>query len=686
MDDQTKNRNKFERDPDFEVQETPDYLEQTPPPKSKASNPAEPERTSSPVFPEPPKQTEENPPPTKSATGDPETLAIQRPIESLFSKDQGHSSTAQEEIGLPSKKWSKKQEKKMKKKNQFQKYQPAQQNFPSAKPAQPDYSKAPDKQSEYSKYESPKPTPGRTESSAVATIPPPPLVREETPAKPTVDAHTPSLAPFKTTTPTAPSHPLPPSKGIAYVDSQNRVKFTGGYKIYPGDILKVGNQDYMVKEAKKNYTPYYIAGAATLLFLILIFTALLPSKAVNSGNITGIVVEQSSRALVPGVDVTIRELGLKVQSNALGFFNFQMVPQGTYTIQASVPGYDVVADQATVTRKKTSNLALVMSPVVALRQAEPYQSAPRQYSQASTDFESGESSSGAISLKVSPSDATVWVDNQKSKGSVTFRNLKPGSHTVKASRTGYDDWEKSVTVKPGQTSSVKINLERISTASSTTVPRTLDEYVSAAKSAYESQDYAAAIKNYNQAAALTGNRGEVYLGRGLAYSRTGDRKAASNDFLTAAQTFTETERYGQAAEAYSYYLELNPSNEVVLYQRGKTYLMAGNYPAAAQDISQYVQNNPKALNAVIDLGRAYYYAGDYQNSVEAYKKAKKINSMDKRVHIGLAKAYMGLGDRKSCKSAYDKFRELASYMDRKTLQEQDSEWQKVLDFLQIKEE
>jgi cytochrome c-type biogenesis protein CcmH/NrfG len=114
--------------------------------------------------------------------------------------------------------------------------------------------------------------------------------------------------------------------------------------------------------------------------------------------------------------------------------------------------------------------------------------------------------------------------------------------------------------------------------------------------------------------------------------------------------------------------------------------MAGNFSAAAGDLSQFVQHNPKNLNAVLDLGRAYYYAGDYQNSVEAYQKAKKINSMEKRVYVGLAKAHFGLGDRKACKSAYDKFRELASYMDRKTLQEQDSEWQKVLDFLQIKEE
>jgi tetratricopeptide (TPR) repeat protein len=683
MDNYNKDKNQADRDPDFEVQETPDYTEPKEP-GTRGLKLSQPEQSGSTAS------------GTNKLPDDPDTLAIQKPIESLFAKDHAPESVpAKEEIELPSKRWSKRQEKKMKNKAKYREFSPE----------KPSYSEKPG-------Y---KPQPPSQEPKVTATIPPPPLVSEQTPVKSTVPPREtaalqylqggafgseaqarreqsrttsvmPTVTPVKVHTVVTPPHPIPPSKGIAYVDNQNRIKITGGYKIYPGDVLKVGTQEFMLKDTKRNYTNYYIAGAVSLLLLILLISSLWSSKSSNSGNVTGIVVEQDGRALVPGASVSIKELGMKVLSNELGFFNFQMVPQGTYTIEAAVSGYNIVSDQTTITKKKTSNLALVLSPVVPL-QAQPDE---EQFTQTSapvqTQFEPSDNRPGAIAFKVSPGDALVWVDDQNGKANSTFRNLKPGTHTVKVSKAGYKDWEKQVQVKSGQTSTISASLDKLTSSNLGSAPRSLDDYLSVAKEAYGSQDYSTAVRYYNQAAQMSSTRGEVYLGRGLAWAKIGDNKAASNDFLSAAQVYTETERYAQAAEAYSYFLELNPNNDNIRYQRGKTYLAAGNFTAAAKDISGYLESNPKSFNAVIDLGSAYYYAGEYQNAVEAFSKAKKINSMDKRTFVGLTKAYMGLGDRKACKSNYDKFRELASYMDREKLKEQDPEWQKVLNFLQIKEE
>ena len=550
-----------------------------------------------------------------------------------------------------------------------------------------------------------RPEPPSPEPKTAAHIPPPPLVKEQTPVKSTVPPREtaalqylqggeqsrttpvmPTVTPVKVHTVVTPPHPLPPSKGIAYVDNQNRIKITGGYKIYPGDVLKVGSQEFMLKDTKRNYTNYYIAGAVLLLILILMISSLWSSKSSNSGNVTGIVVEQNSRALVPGASVSIKELGMKVLSNELGFFNFQMVPQGTYTIEAAVSGYNIVSDQTTITKKKTSNLALVLSPVVPLQIQPDKERITQAATPVPAQFEPSDTRPGAISLKVSPADASVWVDDQSGKANSSIRNLKPGAHIVKVSKAGYKDWEKQVYVKSGQTTTVTASLDRLPSGNLGSVPRSLDDYLSAAKEAYGSQDYSTAVRYYNQAAQMSSTRGEVYLGRGLAWAKIGDNKAASNDFLSAAQVYTETERYTQAAEAYSYFLELNPNNDNIRYQRGKTYLSAGNFTAAAKDISGYLENNPKSFNALIDLGNCWYQAGEYQKAVDAFSKAKKANSMDKRVYVGLAKAYLGLADRRACKSSYDKFRELASYVDREKLKEQDPEWQKVLTFLQIKEE
>jgi|GEM_PF-3937363 len=660
MDNYNKDKDQARRDPDFEVQETPDYTE-TKEPGTKSLKLSQPEPSGS----------------TSSGTNklpdDPDTLAIQKPIESLFAKDHAPESVpAREEIELPSKRWSKRQEKKMKNKDKYRGFSPEKSNYED----KPVY----------------RPEPPRQQQKSAATIPPPPLVKEETPVKSTPSSReipapvTPTVTPVKVHTVVTPPHPLPPSKGIAYLDSQSRIRITGGYKIYPGDVLKIGSQEFTVKETQKNYTNYYIAGAVSLLILILMISSLWSSKSSNSGNVTGIVVEQDSRALIPGASVSIRELGMKVLSNELGFFNFQMVPQGTYTVEAALSGYNLVSDQTTITKKKTSNLALVLSPVVPLPTQPDLQQSTKASAPVQTQFEPSDSRPGAISLKVSPGDALVWVDDQNGKPNSTFRNLKPGTHTVKASKAGYKDWEKQVNVRPGQTATVTASLEKLSSGNVGSAPRSLDDYLSAAKEAYTSQDYSTAVRYYNQAAQMSSTRGEVYLGRGLAWAKIGDNKAASNDFLSAAQVYTETEKYTQAAEAYSYFLELNPNNDKIRYQRGRTYLSAGNYSAAAKDISGYLESNPKSFNALIDLGSAYYSAGEYQNAVEAFSKAKKINSMDKRAYVGLTESYMGLGDRRACKSNYDKFRELASYMDREKLKEQDPEWQKVLNFLQIKEE
>jgi len=638
-------------DPDFEVQEAPDYSETEQPTKASSQ-------------PETEKPTTAAPPSLKE---DKETLAIEKPIQSLFSKEQPAQMTpVEEEIELPQRRWSKKQEKKMKKKAR-------QKQFSSESPVyRPDSSQA---------------------SAPVATqIPPPPLVKDQAHPKPGA-MHTESVSVTAQTSSqtkerpvSTPAHPIPPSKGIAYVDQQNRLKITGGYRIYPGDLLKVGEQEFLVKESKRNLNTYYLAGAVSALLIVLLLAAIWPSNRASSGNVTGIVIEQDSRALVPGASVRIKELGMKLLTNELGFFNFQMVPQGTYTLEAVVPGYTIVSDQTTVTKKKTSNLALLVSPVATLSGQSDLE--PAVENPAETDFRANQTDTrpGSFSLKATPSDALVLVDNQQvGKGSGTYRNIKAGTHSIRISKPGYRDYQRQVSIRPGQTASLQANLERMTGTESGLSTRSLDDYLTAAKSAYQSEDYSSAVRFYNQAAQMTGSRPEVYLGRGSAYSRMGNRDAASGDFLTAASVYLESERYSPAAEAYSYYLELNPNNDNIRYQRGRTYLLAGDYQQAAQDIEKFLQSSPKSLNALLDFGRANYFAGDYQKSVEAYLKARKLNSMDKRVQVGLAEAYMGAGDRKACKSSYDKFRELATYVDREKLKE-DPEWKKVLDYLQIRED
>lgn len=510
----------------------------------------------------------------------------------------------------------------------------------------------------------------------------PPLQHKSEPAKESSATDTQVMPPAQ---PQPPAH-VSVSKGIAYVDNVNRLKVTGGYKVLPGDILKIGNIEFLVKEGKKDYKNYYIAGAAGLVAVLVLFTALLPGKSAGNGSVNGIVMDQASRALVPGASVTLKELKLKVASDNLGFFNFPNIPQGTYTVEATMPGFTIVTDAATVAKKKTTNLAMIVSPLMILPVRDDVTPPMPALSLPDADEQLTTAKTGALTVKGVPSNALVLLNNkQVGNGSDTYKNIKPGNYTVHIYMTGYQDWQRKITVKAGQTVSLQPSLERTSGNETGFQPSTFDDFMKVGKEAYQSGDFKIAVKNYNQAARLAPNRPEVYLNRGLASAKSGEKLSASADFQKAADMYISSERYSQAAEAYSYYLEVNPNDDQMLYQRGKTYLLAGTHDKAAVDLQKYVQANPKSLNGWIDLGRAFYMNGNYNESRDAYLKARKVNSMDKRVYSGLCLAYMGLVDRKSCKSSYDKFKELASFVDREKMKD-DPEWRKVLGFLQIKDE
>ena len=69
---------------------------------------------------------------------------------------------------------------------------------------------------------------------------------------------------------------------------------------------------------------------------------------------------------------------------------------------------------------------------------------------------------GFISISSTPSSSNVYLDNSfKGTTPLTIQNVPIGSHTIKLSKSGYNDISKSVTVSPGQTTYISENLESI---------------------------------------------------------------------------------------------------------------------------------------------------------------------------------------------------------------------------------
>ena len=66
---------------------------------------------------------------------------------------------------------------------------------------------------------------------------------------------------------------------------------------------------------------------------------------------------------------------------------------------------------------------------------------------------------GAISLSSTPSSATIYLDgNYKGTTPRTIKDISPGSHTLKITKIGYEDWTKDVEVTAGKTTNIPVNL------------------------------------------------------------------------------------------------------------------------------------------------------------------------------------------------------------------------------------
>ncbi|MCD4822233.1 MAG: PEGA domain-containing protein [Methanococcoides sp.] len=106
------------------------------------------------------------------------------------------------------------------------------------------------------------------------------------------------------------------------------------------------------------------------------------------------------------------------------------IPIGSHTIKLTKSGYNDVSKTVTVSSGKNSLIS-----------------------------ESLSEQTGIISLSSSPSGVSVYLDG-KSKGTtpLILNGIPIGSHTIKLTKSGYNDVFKTVTVSSGKTSSISKNL------------------------------------------------------------------------------------------------------------------------------------------------------------------------------------------------------------------------------------
>jgi hypothetical protein len=106
-------------------------------------------------------------------------------------------------------------------------------------------------------------------------------------------------------------------------------------------------------------------------------------------------------------------------------YTFYNIPVGTHEVSVYMSGYQTWYSSLNVNEKQTSYVNAVLQSVVT---------------------------TGTLSVSSSPSGAAVYVDGiYQGVTSTTVGNLVPGSHSVKLTKAGYQDWTGTVSIAAGST-------------------------------------------------------------------------------------------------------------------------------------------------------------------------------------------------------------------------------------------
>jgi tetratricopeptide (TPR) repeat protein len=474
------------------------------------------------------------------------------------------------------------------------------------------------------------------------------------------------------------------SKGVAYLDG-NTIRMTGGIKLHPGDQIKAGEKEFILQTRPRKRKPVYLVFFILLVGVVLVSSLLLKGK--SSGRLIGIVLDEKSKTSLSGAEIQIKEVGKKVRSNQLGFFMFDLVPSGSYTLQTDLKGYQTVKDNVTITKKQATTISVLLSPKyltelpdksseeIALSEKPAPENVTAEGALAEEEY-------GAINIESNVSEPVVMVDDRMlGTGNKIYKNISMGKHSLRITKEGYQDWTQKIEVKHGKAINLKINLSEAEAVT----PQTAEEWIALAQSQMDSKEFTSAVNSYSQALTLNPKSSKALLDRGLVYKQLNDRTKAVQDLNKAGEYYASEKNYNQAIICYTNLLGFNDRDIGSFYNRGLCYLNLNQYEKSISDLEKAIELDKKFFLGYLHLGEAYYKSGNYETSLENYKKAKKLNPESPQVYAGMAFAYFAKGEKSSAKKSYKKFEELSTYIDRERMK-QDPEWRKLLQGIEEKSE
>jgi tetratricopeptide (TPR) repeat protein len=462
------------------------------------------------------------------------------------------------------------------------------------------------------------------------------------------------------------------SKGVIYLNGKN-LKVTGAIKVDPGDEILIKDKPFEVKrEPKKNYGLYGGIGGATLI-VILGLLYLSGFWASDLGQMAGIVISSADGRPLTGLSVRLVEPSKSSRTNEAGFFVFDHIPAGIYTIEFQSPYGTTIQDRVTILKNQTSTVALRDAPYASAQSSrrEPEGGQPEK-PRVAPDRTTSSSDKGFLKLTLSPNNSSVYLDGKPiGVGSNTYK-VSSGTHGLQVRKSGYGEWSETVDIEADKTHSFKVTLREEERSSS---PRK-----SLAELAFEKEsegNYKEALRLYDHALSKNPRDLNSILGKARCARAEGALDKAVTYYSQAAKLADDKNDTQTQIKALSSIIEIRPNTYTAYASRGDILYTLGQYERAIEDFSQVIQLDKRNLGAYYKLGNSYYKTGHFSDALSAFVAAEELNFADPKAQAYIAKTYLAMGDKRNTKKAYEKFKELASYSARLEFKK-DPEWQKVL--------
>lgn len=496
--------------------------------------------------------------------------------------------------------------------------------------------------------------PDTTETAAPAVDPPP----ESKPDMP---------RPVKTT----------PIRNIAYFH-KNFIQLTGNIHPIAGEELRIDERAYVLrpKRIKTKYTITAIAMLAAV-FLFIIGKQFVSPTVPGSGSVVGLILDDSGRPLAEGIKLRIPEIGKSAVSNAAGFFRFDGVETGTYIIEYSLPDGRVGSENVSVATDELTTVSMTTADAVIKSVADVSSTdTPRRNERvtgngsrtsapvntvmetASTnDAVSSPKELADLKLKANVDNASLIVNGETlGRGNMTYRKLMPGTHSVTIVKDGYLPWKGKIKLRPGETYTLAVTLEK--TAAESAEPEyTADDFYQSGATMLAKGDPESAIRDLTVAIDMDPSMADAYFKRAQANQEVSKTVLAESDYVQAGEIYRTQRRMSTAMDAFNRAIEINSKSVPALINRGDIYSLQDNKSAAMDDYQAAVKADQNNFQANFELGKAYFLLGKFKDADKRLRKARELNPSVPEVYHYLMLNYFARDNFKDVKKTYSDFKE-----------------------------